>query len=119
MNGSRVLSLAAAVLAMAVVPLAFLVPLYSSGRTISDTAGGLFHVALALGVVLAVVPLIVPEQARTAAFWTCGSLLVLTSFVSVLGMFFIPSGLVLLVAGYLSGRGHPSEDRSVAAPKTK
>jgi hypothetical protein len=98
------LSIAAAILAAAVVPVSFLAPLYSSGRTISDTAGGLFLVALAVGVVLAIIPLVVPGSVRQATCWVCGALLVLTSFITVLGMFFIPSGIILMVCGYLSGR---------------
>lgn len=89
---------------MATVPLSFLVPAYSSGDTITDSAGVLVYIALAVGIVLALIPIGVPEGTKKVAYWTCGSLLILSSFVTVLGMFFIPSGLILLSCGALAGR---------------
>lgn len=97
----KVLSGAAFALAVAVVAVAFLAPVYSSGETLSDTTGDLLILALALGVALTLIPVVVPATAKRTTFWVCGSILVLSSFVTVLGVFFIPAGLLLMICGGL------------------
>lgn len=102
-NGySRVLSGIAAGLGLAVIPLAFSLPLYSSGETLADNVGGVFYVAVGVGAVLAALPLLVPVEARRDVALISGLLLLLSSFVTALGMFFIPSGALLCLVALAS-----------------
>ena len=100
----KVIAFTGVLLAIAVVPVALLAPVYSDGETIADNSGALLFFALAAGTVVASIPLSVPESMRRGAFWCCGAALVLSSFITVLGMFLVPSGLVLMLCGYLAGR---------------
>jgi len=96
---SRALAGFAAVSGLAVVPVVFLLPAYSSGETISENAGGwLFYSALFSAALLACVPLLVPKSALRTAGWICGVLLLLSAFVTVIGVFFVPAGVLLCVA---------------------
>ncbi|MGB0121473.1 MAG: hypothetical protein WBP55_11035 [Solirubrobacterales bacterium] len=87
------------VLALAAVLTVAFVPLYSSGATIVQQNGSLpLFVAFVAGVLVAV-PLFLPEPAAGRFAMFGGIALALTSFVTVLGLFFLPAALLLVYSG--------------------
>lgn len=113
-GSSSALTVAAGILGLAVIPITLLLPVYSSGDTLSDQAGGLYYLALGIGMALACLPALVGNSWRNAAL-VCGVLLLLSSFVTMLGMFFIPAGIALCLAAWTSGAARKS-GRSIGDP---
>ncbi|MGA7397702.1 MAG: hypothetical protein WBW62_09675 [Solirubrobacterales bacterium] len=94
------------VLALAAVLTVAFVPLYSSGATIVQQNGSLpLFVAFAVAVLVAV-PLLLPEPAAGRFAMYGGIAIALTSFVTVLGLFFLPAALLLVYSGAV-GRRRP------------
>lgn len=75
----------------------------------------LFAVVVALPVVLAVLPLVLPRRLRARTTWACGLVLVVLAMLFGLGAggYVLPGALVLLLAAGLSGgstsRADPAE----------
>ncbi len=91
---------AAAAAGLAVVPASLWLPVHSSGGSLTEDVGALFYAALAIGVVVACLPFFThgPRSRRVTA--GAGLLLVMGSFVTVLGMFFLPAALLLLLSAW-------------------
>lgn len=91
---------AAAAAGIAVVPISLWLPVHSSGGSLTEDVGASFYAALAIGVVVACLPFFThgPRSRRVAS--AAGLLLVLGSFVTVLGVFFLPAALLLLLSAW-------------------
>lgn len=108
MDGRRtfLLLLAGGILGLLVVPFTVLYPVYSSGETLSSNFGGGFLLAMGLLEILALAPVVSTVGGRFSQLLTVlsGTALILSAFVTVLGMFFVPAGLLLVLAGVTDPR---------------
>ncbi len=98
---------AAALLAAVVLLVA---PLYKSGQTLVEAngTGSLALILLPLAVVA--LPLLMPAQHRSRTAGASGLLLLLASFASSAGIFFLPAAIALVVAWWV---GHATPGTAV------
>ncbi len=73
-------------------------PLYESGKTLVEANGTGSLALILVPLAVAALPLLVPAQQRFRTAGTSGVVLVLISFVSSAGIFFLPAAIALVVA---------------------
>jgi hypothetical protein len=105
---SQLLTTFGAATAVIAAAAAVALPAYSSGSgpaTLLEVNGDRLLVLLAAFVAVALAPLLLGEAAGRRAALACGTALILGSFVTVVGVFFLPSGIALIAAGLATGGG--------------
>jgi hypothetical protein len=102
--GDKGLLIAAALASAAAGIVLALVPLYSSGRTLIEVNGAGVLWAILVPIALASLPLAAPARRRRTVAFAVAGLLVLISFVSSAGIFFLPAAVLLMLAGRAAGR---------------
>lgn len=105
------LRMVAALVGIAVVAAFLWLPVYNTGDALIRGASGITYVWLFAGVALVCLPVVLPQSWAHRVSVLVGTLMIIGSFVSVLGMFFIPAGVLLLASAWLerhSGRSPKS-----------
>jgi hypothetical protein len=107
--GDRGLFAAAALAALGAAAVLLVVPLYSSGETLLDANGPEVLWAILVPLALAVIPLAAPRGGRRWLGYAVGATLVVLSFISSAGIFFLlPAILLIVAARAVPGPGCPS-----------
>ena len=107
MQRARLLAVVAAAAGIFAAAAVALLPAYLSGdgsETTLATNGDSALAALAAFLLLAAAPSLAPEPSFRWLVWVCGLALVAASFLTVVAVYFIPSGLALLAASWVSDR---------------
>lgn len=107
MRADRILAIVGAMAAAIAAAIAALLPIYSSGagsRRLSEVNGDWIFALVAALLVIAVIPIVAHERAFRWLAVLCGLVLIIGSFATVVGVFFLPSGLALVAAGAVARR---------------
>lgn len=96
--GDRGLFAAAALAALGAATVLLVAPSYSSGQTLLEANGAEVLWAILLPLVLAVIPLAAPRSGRRWLGYAIGVTLVVLSFISSAGIFFLLPAILLIFA---------------------
>jgi cytochrome bd-type quinol oxidase subunit 2 len=96
--GDRGLFVVAALATLAASAVLLVVPVYSSGQTLLEANGPEVLWVILLPLVLAALPLAAPRTGRRRLGYVVGAALLVLSFISSAGIFFLLPAILLIVA---------------------